>query len=118
MARYTGFSPQTKSVVRQRSGGLCERCGLDWAVQDHHRRARGMGGTRRASTNAASGCLAVCLRCHNRIESARADALQHGWLVPQHKEPADVPVLYRGQLVLLDDAGGIEYLPGVPDDAA
>lgn len=111
MARYTGFPPQTRSIAHLRSGGLCERCGLEWAVQDHHRRARGMGGTRRASTNAPSALFHVCLKCHNQIESARRRAIEKGWLVPQHKEPADIPVLYRGQLVRLDDAGGIEFIP-------
>jgi 5-methylcytosine-specific restriction enzyme A len=56
----TGFDPATRNVILGRAGFVgpwvcCERCG-DWnaTVQCHHRRPRGMGGSRAADTNLAS----------------------------------------------------------------
>lgn len=44
------------------------------------------------------------------IESNRTEALENGWLVRQGKNPADIPLLYRGRWALLDEAGGIHYI--------
>lgn len=74
----TGFSPAVKAVITERSGGWCERCALRLAVQYHHRRPRGSGGTRRLSTNLAANALHVCRFCHQRIESMRAEAFDYG----------------------------------------
>ncbi|EOM77667.1 hypothetical protein Rrhod_0986 [Rhodococcus rhodnii LMG 5362] len=67
-----------------------------------------MGGTRRASTNAASGCLHLCEPCHRFIETAaRGLSYDNGWLVRQHIEPSSVAVRYRGRLVFLTDDGDL-----------
>lgn len=94
-------------MVRARSGGVCERCGGHQAVQQHHRRPRGMGGSRDAATNTASNLLDLCTRCHRDIEANRTDAYDHGWLVRQSETPLHTPVRYRNQLVVLDDCGGM-----------
>ncbi|MFV8317164.1 hypothetical protein [Mycobacterium sp. 23] len=46
------------------------------------------------------------------MESHRREAYEYGWLVRQTEEPRDIPVLYRGTLVLLDDFGNLEDYPG------
>lgn len=73
-------------------------------AQIHHRRPRGMGGTKqRESGNAANGLL-LHPSCHERVERNRSAALAAGWLVPQHADPAEVPVrLWDGWALLSDD---------------
>jgi hypothetical protein len=109
MSRDTGFPETVRELVLIRSGGNCEvmvgpSC-LYAVHQIHHRRPRGMGGSRRESTNKASNALGVCWPCHAHIESNRDRALRNGWLVSQGDEPAEQSVLWRGRPVLLDDNG-------------
>lgn len=106
--RATGPTAAVLALVRERSGGDCERCGNDWAAEVHHRRPRGMGGTHRGGSNRASALLHLCRRCHEDCESNRNQALIHGWLVNQHGDPRLVPVLTRHGWIRLTDAGGIE----------
>lgn len=102
----TGFSKAVRGVVEARSGGVCERCGTNPAVQIHHRRPRSMGGSRRKDTNLPANGLSVCVPCHCAIESDRDEALRHGWLVRQGRDPKLVPVFRRGQWVRLNNEGG------------
>lgn len=108
----TGFSPQVRRTIMDRSDQWCEVCGIEYGHQIHHRRPRGSGGSRRESTNQPANGLHVCNGCHGRIEHRRTEAYEYGWLVRQTEEPRDIPVLYRGTLVILDDLGGIEDYPG------
>lgn len=108
----TGFSERTRRIIFSRSevAGVptCEiqvRCLRAPAVQIHHRRPRGMGGSKRVETNSPSNGLAACERCHSHVESHRLEALEHGWVVPQHQDPRIKPVLVRGFKVYLDDDG-------------
>lgn len=108
----TGFCTATRRIIITRADFWCERCGGQLGVEAHHRRPRGAGGTNRESTNTASNGLWLCRGCHDRIEAHRAEAREFGWLVRQTEEPREVPVLYRGSLVILDDLGGLEDYPG------
>lgn len=113
--RYTGFPVEVLEVIEMRSHGMCEvmlpGCSLRWE-DTQHRRARGMGGTRRASTNTASAGLAVCRSCHRAIEGSPNLAAVKGWRVAQHEDPLWVPVLWRGRdRVFLDDLGGMHSQP-------
>lgn len=103
----TGFSSQVRRIITARADRYCERCGGDIGWEIHHRRPRGMGGTNRPGTNQPSAGLLLCGGCHRRIESHREEAYEHGWLVKQTDNPADVPVLYRGTRVYLDDYGNM-----------
>lgn len=103
----TGFSSRVRAVIIERSDGWCECCGLKRGAEVHHRRARGMGSTKRPETNQPSNGLFLCPECHRRAESHRTSALAFGWLVPQHRDPRDIPVLYRGTPVFLDDHGNM-----------
>lgn len=70
-----------------------------------------MGGTRRPEINSPSNLLWLCGRttdgCHGHVESYRAEALEHGWLLHDEEVASEVPVvLWDGRRVLLDDEGG------------
>ena len=102
----TGFSKHTRELVFLRSGGRCERCGLiELAMQYHHRRPRGMGGSRATDTNGAANCVLLCVYCHRDIEAYREAAIDFGFLVPQGKKPAETPLRRHKKWVLLDDFG-------------
>lgn len=102
-----------------RAGGVCEAMFVDdcngRAEQMHHRRARGMGGSRKKDTNSPANLLYICAPCHIAIESFRAVARARGLLISQHNtDPVShIGVWRRGELVLLDDFGGITW-QGVP----
>ena len=104
----TGFSRSVRDTVLKRADGRCERCGMFTdGLQLHHRRARGMGSTRRPESNWPSNAAAICPPCHQHIESRRADAMFQGWLVRQEQSPAEIPVFRFGQWVLLTDDGSV-----------
>ena len=109
----SSFSPAVRRTIIERADRWCESCGLEPGREAHHRRPRGMGGTKRESTNTPSAGLWLCRSCHTYIETNRAEALACGRLVRQTDEPADVPVLYRGTWVLLDDLGGLRDVEGI-----
>lgn len=107
----TGFSKHTRELVFLRAGGRCERC--EWIEQPsqyHHRRPRGMGGSRAADTNTAANCLLLCHYCHTKVESDRDRSLALGLLVNQGKSPSETPVWRLRQWVLLDDYGYVTQL--------
>lgn len=109
----TGFSKQTRALVYQRARGVCEQCGnTQPAMQYHHRRPRGMGGSKAADTNGAANCVLVCDKCHRFIESYRHEFMAKGWLVPQRQSPAETPLWRHGAWVLLDNYG---YVTPVED---
>lgn len=113
--RDTGFPPAVKALIHERSGRRCEvrqACHGDTAVQIHHRRPRGAGGSSLAWVNQAANGLDVCSPCHTFIESAREYSEAHGWLVSMNKKlrPNEVPVLltHSPDPVLLSDDGTFE----------
>lgn len=106
MSRPTGFPPDVKLLIQTRARGICERCGYGSSdCVAHHRRPRGLGGSKRVDTNTASNGVWLCGECHRHVESYRSAASSDGWLVRQSQCPAEVPVYRRGRWVLLDDAG-------------
>lgn len=104
----TGFSPATCDVIDERSGLWCEVCDARRAVERHHRRPRGAGGSRRSDTNTAANCLHACGVCHRLIESHRQLAYKLGWLLGQNSFPDRARVMYRGDWALLTDDGQVE----------
>lgn len=101
--RDTGPTKTTKDLVWARAGGRCEVCGGSLAgmrgFSRHHRRPRGMGGSRLPDTNSPANILLVCGSatnpegCHNRIESNREQAYSDGLLLHQGDDPTLVPVM-------------------------
>lgn len=114
----TAFTKPVEALILARANNACERCGRanrgergrDWSI--HHRRPRGMGGTKRPST--ASVGVVLCgsgvTGCHGWVESHRVDATDLGWLVSKlgRDHPRDVQVITaRFGYVFLDDEGGV-----------
>jgi 5-methylcytosine-specific restriction protein A len=102
----TGFPLKVRVLIIERAQGMCERCGeAKPGMQVHHRRPRGMGGSRREDTNRASNGLYLCADCHAWVESYRTEARLHGLLLTQSEYPPDRFVQRRGDVVRLTDDG-------------
>ncbi len=95
----------SRRLVRLRSHGRCEGCGVHAPLDVHHRQARGAGGVHRAAAEVANdvrNLLALCRACHDRTETAdeweECQAL--GWRV-SHQYDVDVrevpALLYTAQ---------------------
>lgn len=108
------FSQKTRDLIHHRAKGRCEKCGMPLPgglAQIHHRRPRGMGGTKRKESGTAANGIYVHLKCHMDIESNRQAAFDNGWLVHQLAEPAVIPIKLWDGWFLLDDAGAANRVP-------
>lgn len=106
--------------IYERANGLCELSGAllpggpDGPWEAHHRRPKGMGGTRRENEDTVGNLLALVQRVHNlapdSVHMSPMRSRRYGWLVSKHVEdPASVPVvLHDGRVVLLGQRG---YIP-------
>jgi 5-methylcytosine-specific restriction protein A len=103
VSRDTGFPRPVRDLVLARASGNCEAmlscCAYEGPYEIHHRRPRGMGGSRAWETNSAANALHLCRRCHLYIESNRRTALEYGFLVRQNHDPRAVPVWWRCNVV-------------------
>ena len=95
-------------AVIERSGGKCEAMNFPICVgraeQLHHRQLRSQGGE-----HTVVNLIAVCSPCHSRFHREVAEAQSQGWIVRSTREPADVPMKYRGLTSLLDAEGGVTW---------
>ncbi len=104
----TGFPRKVRDAVKERSGGCCEYCGCpldDVPASLHHRRPRGMGGTKDPLANSPANALVLCgsgtTGCHGRFEYARALAMAKGVIVSRYAgDPAHT---------LFTDAAGVSW---------
>ncbi|RRD61649.1 HNH endonuclease [Leucobacter sp. OH1287] len=86
------FSPRVVAIVRARAAGMCERCGKHARLELHHRKFRSRGGD-----GSAANAVALCGRgnmagCHGWVHQNDAAAVEAGFAVPAHSDPADVPL--------------------------
>lgn len=88
----------------------CIVCRETYQLQVHHRRPRGAGGTSRPESNQAANLVLLCLEHHAWVESNRDVARNSGYLVPQHADPTDVPIVRHGQWVWLSNDGAVTPL--------
>ena len=119
------FPRDVKEAIWQRDHGRCAWCGqhvhADWlGWSHHHRRPRGMGGSRRPDTNRPPNGVLLhghgTVGCHHLVESLRAEALDRGFLVPQTLSPPHVAIDHAVHgLVWLTDDGGWTTTP--PEEA-
>lgn len=99
-----------RDLVRERSGGVCERCGR-LGSNMHHRIPRGMGGTK--TKDVASVLIFLCgsgtTGCHGWVESHRSEAYETGMLVRRGSDPSYVPIvnLYGSSYYLTNDGAKI-----------
>lgn len=94
------------AMTYERAGNACEICGVR-GENIHHRKPRGMGGTKfeGGPENLLLLCGSGTTGCHGWIEANREEARMQGWLVDRHELPHRVPVAYRGQWCLLTFEG-------------
>lgn len=88
--------PRTRQIVQARAHMRCERCGrnLTWIRGHvHHRKPRGMGGSRVPERHQPQNLLYLCTGCHEHVEAYRADAYTAGWLVAQSGDSCQIPAL-------------------------
>lgn len=100
---------QCRSTVEHRAGPNCERCGVAAHVRGltmHHRVKVSQGGPW-TPVNVVRLCGHGTTRdgCHCWVEHNPNDAEAEGFHVRPWDNPATIPVLRRGRLVLLDDEG-------------
>lgn len=101
--RATGPDLRTRQGVIDRDQRRCRRCSAPMA-QIHHRRPRGMGGSRHdPAINAPSNLVCLCVECHGWIESHRAESYDAGWLVHRRHNPASIPLIVGESEIYLDD---------------
>jgi len=88
------FSTRIREHIKNRAHGACEVCGfrIGYSAQIHHRKPRGMGGTKSEASGSISNGLYVHAKCHTVIESNREKAMSDGFLMYQNDEPENVPV--------------------------
>ncbi len=125
-ARRRNTGPPDKTVIQiaQRDGWACFRCGgachgrrgVDWSVQ--HRRARGMGGSRRPDVNEPQNLILLCGSatspggCHLRVEKRHPDDTGMGWSIKQSEDPLYVPALHwQYGLIFLSADGSFSSRP-------
>lgn len=118
MTRQTGPTQKVRDLVHARDESRCIVCGETYLLQVHHRRPRAAGGTRRPETNGPANLVVVCLEHHVWLEKNRDLARQRGYLVRQHVDPADVPLVHCGEWVYLTDDGGVVPLGEAFDGGA
>lgn len=92
--------PELKAEARRRDGDCCVKCGvaLNGSGNVHHRRNRGIGGSRKA--NVISNLIILCgtptTLCHGEVtlEPEECDAFGNGWRLSTNgkEDPATVPV--------------------------
>jgi 5-methylcytosine-specific restriction protein A len=104
------FTDKVREAVVERAGNRCERCGLpvNGKAQYHHRRPRGMGGSKDPVVGTAANCLFLHPACHTFIESYRQKALRSGYLVTQYQDPEEIPVKRWDGWVLLGQDGSLQ----------
>jgi hypothetical protein len=105
------ISDTTKQIVRDRSAGICEVCQAAPATNFHHRRARGMGGTRRP-IHGPDWVLHLCgsgtTGCHGYIETHPEVSYARGWKLRGTRDPSIAPVQLCGQWYILLPDGTME----------
>lgn len=110
-----------RALVLSRDSGYCARCGVNVSNVPsavHHRRSKGMGGSRDHRINDPRNLVLVCGRgneptgCHGQIHSNAVQAREDGWTL-RSLDDLDQPmrtVLGSG-LLLLEDGTRQDYWP-------
>lgn len=103
------ISPKTRGLLDTRSQFLCEVCWRALSTNTHHRRPRGMGGSKDPVTDSVVNLLRLCgsgtTGCHGWIEAHREQSYDLGLLVRRTvSDIAAVPVkLHHGWCLLTQD---------------
>lgn len=120
MAKNDGkFSVDTVFLIVTRDDHRCAACGVrvngergrDWSV--HHRKPRGMGGTKDPAVSSPANGVILCgsgtTGCHGEVEANRGNAMVEGFLISRNgvQVPSEVSIEHAVHgYVYLDDDGG------------
>lgn len=100
------FTETVRNQIKERSKQRCEVCtAYAFHAQIHHRKPRGMGGSKDPVSGSAANGLWVHPACHSKIESQRSWAFDRGYLVKQSDDPRTAPIKINGLWWLLDEEG-------------
>ena len=94
---------KNRAKVTERSGGICEGCGLRPATEVHHRQYLSRGGKHDVGNLIHLCGMGNGSGCHGIAHSSEGHEL--GWSVNSWSNPLHVPVLRRGVLVWLTNDG-------------
>ncbi len=103
------LTSKERERLAARSDGICEKCGVAQATNWHHRKNRSQGGKNNMG-NAMHLCGSGNTGCHGYITEHPAESYDKGWSVRSGFNPADVPVLRRGEWAILTE-DGFMFLP-------
>jgi len=109
------FSQEVQELIKDRSQGKCEMCGSKvLQYQIHHRRPRGMGGSKVSVVGSAANGVLLHPKCHTHIELNRNEARDNGWLVQQSFDPTVVPFKrFNGWVTFSEDGTYMLVKPSV-----
>jgi hypothetical protein len=99
-----------REIVRTRSDGCCEMCGVARAETMHHRLGRRFGPW--SPSNIVHLCGDGVRGCHGQVTNTRTAYYDAGWLIRtwDKRTPAEIPFEHWNfGKVLLDDAGGYDF---------
>lgn len=95
-SRQNSTTKKTKGISRaayaacvERSGGVCEGCGVARAPHIHHRLYRSRGGL-----DELANLIHLCVKHHNEAHTAAGE--RFGWSVKSGNDPEQVPVFHKG----------------------
>jgi hypothetical protein len=101
-----------RQIVQGRAFGRCERCLTATLCGDlHHRRPKGLGGSKAADRHDVGNLVYVCRSCHAWCHGNPTDAAETGFIVPRSSGThfTAVPITNLvGQTRFLDNEG--QYL--------
>ena len=84
--------------------GSCPHCGDEATLVPHHRKNRGMGGSKKLDT--PSNIMAICAELNGLLESNATIAgmgRDFGYKLTAGQVPSEVPIYVNGKWLLLDD---------------
>jgi 5-methylcytosine-specific restriction protein A len=99
-----------RRLVLARDGEKCLRC-LAPAVDVHHRRPKGMGGTgNKYIALGMANLVSLCRDCHTEIHTQPELGYRTGFLLHSWEDPAEIPLVIKPGtfLVKLTPAGDME----------
>jgi len=120
MRKRTGATDEVRQQIFLRANFSCERCSetrFTFGTSIHHRKPRGMGGTKKQEINDPTNLIFLCgtgtTGCHGWIESNRKIAFEKGLLVRQTENPSDIPFQdsFGNMWKLSSDFGKVKYTP-------
>lgn len=106
-----------RQIAQGRAMGQCERC-LTYTLDGdlHHRRPKGLGGSKLLDRHDVANLVYVCRPCHNWAHANPTAATAAGFLVPRSSgiHFTTVPITnFAGNSRFLDNEG--RYLEAVAD---